>query len=58
MTYFEILQWIQENLVELIQNIDETYTIHYIDVNGIGIKVRCEDLISGVLKINECELVK
>jgi len=57
MNYFEILQWIQENLFELQQNFDETYTMHYIDPNGVGIKVRCDDLISGVLKINECDLI-
>lgn len=57
MTYYEILIWIQENLVEVVQYFNEKFKMTYYDEDGIIRVIECDDIISGVLQINECDLV-
>lgn len=58
MTYHQILLWIQDNVVYIKMTLKEKYQIAYFDEEGCMKVVECNDLISGVLKINACELVK
>lgn len=53
-----MLLWIQDNVVYIKMTLKEKYQIAYFDEEGCMKVVECNDLISGVLKINECELVK
>lgn len=57
MNYFEILMWIQENIVSLRQNMDDTYDLTYLDMYGAHSIHTCNDLIAGVLAINDCDLI-
>lgn len=57
MNYFEILMWIQENMVAFRQNMNDTYDLVYLDEFGAHSTHTCNDLISGVLAINECDLI-
>jgi hypothetical protein len=56
MNHIEIINWIQENLIGLIQKINQKLVITYIDPKGIVLDHVCDSLITGVLEINEKEL--
>lgn len=57
MTHLEIIMWVQENVIGLVQKMSEVYVITYIKEDGTVEDYRCTDIISGVLAINEKELV-
>jgi len=52
MTHEEIIFWIQENLISLLQRIDKKYVITYVTVQGSVEEKVCDHLIAGVMEIN------
>lgn len=57
MMYFEILQWLQDNLLTITKINPNMYQMRYISPIGKVCTINTKDIISGVLEINEVDLV-
>jgi hypothetical protein len=57
MTYLEIILWIQENLLEIQQGLNEVYEVLYLASDGMCCYQEGDSLISCVLKANGKELI-
>ena len=58
MTYLEIIEWIQENVNNLVMQVNGQCYLNYIDDMCWSKEITGKDIVSTVLEINGKELIK